>query len=220
MWVTIKRDAPNGKKYKQVWRHGMLVVVDTREPKDVDAYLTKFGCRVKRGTLTRGDYATQHVVIERKSLADFEQSLITKRIWKQMDKLSQDSRVKFLVLHDGLQPKYVDLNPFLGALVSISARYDVHIITTHNKASALYVISRIVEKGYRGKLCKPKILRTPARNKVQHTAQVLHVSENVARELLARFGSLKRILLAPDKEILKTPGVGPATLKRIRELVG
>ncbi|MHA1615451.1 MAG: helix-hairpin-helix domain-containing protein [Candidatus Thorarchaeota archaeon] len=51
-------------------------------------------------------------------------------------------------------------------------------------------------------------------------SNVCHVSPTVAERLFKHFGSLKRILLASESELISVPGIGPITAKRIKSLLG
>lgn len=219
----------------------MKVVVDVYEPKIFVKKLQLLGHEVQVEKLEAGDYLTSKCVFERKSVADFVQSMrgwadrVGGRLFDQMDKLyafaEREGLVPFLMIHgdfgqlrDEMQ-KFGELNvnAVFGAIASVVVRYNINVVTTLGEDEMLFVMLKIAEKVEEGKLGLPhrKSLRLvhPDR-RVAHVANVLAISPKLAERLLQQFGGLRGILLASDEELLSVPGVGPILLSRIRALIG
>jgi len=206
----------------------LAITVDTREPNDVVDIVRQMGYKIIRKKLEIGDYETRHAVFERKTAQDLTASMkpsTSGRIWEQMQDLSEycedEGKLGYLLI-TGLPERYESWKPVYGCLASISVRYGIQILQFENIFHALYVMCKIFEKLDEGKYGKPKrlVLRGFHPDKrVILVANVLRVSTSIAERLVERFGGLKNILLTDPKQLYLVPGVGPATLRRIKRLL-
>lgn len=219
----------------------MKIVVDVYEPKVFVKKLELLGHEVCVEKLEAGDYLIGKCVFERKSVADFVQSMrgwagrVGGRLFDQMDKLytfaERKELVPFLMIHGDFgqlrqeMSRYGELNvnAVFGAIASVVVRYNINVVSTLGEDEMLFVMLKIAEKVEEGKLGLPKRkslrLVHPDR-RVAHVANVLAISPKLAERLLQHFGGLRGILLASDEELLSIPGVGPILLSKIRALLG
>ena len=219
----------------------MKVVVDVYEPKIFVDKLRMLGHEVVVSKLDAGDYQIDRCIFERKSVADFVQSMrgwsdrVGGRLFDQMDKLytyaEGSGLVPFLMIHGDFgelrrqMERFGELNvsAVFGAIASVVVRYNINVVATVGEDEMLYVMLKIAEKVSEGKLGLPhrKSLRLvhPDR-RIAHIANVLAVSPRVAEQLCRRFGGLRGILLAKDEELLSVPGIGPVILAKIRAILG
>jgi len=218
----------------------MKFTVDVHEPSYIRDKLKLLGCSVEVQPLEAGDYLTEQCVFERKRIDDFVMSIrgfagrVGGRIFDQMLKMTEfcekTKRVPFLMIVGDLAElkekisQYGDLNvsAVFGAIASIVVRYGVNVVTTLGEDEFLYVMVKIAEKVEEGKLGLPhrKTWREVHSNKrIAHVANVLGCSPAIAEKLLTKFGSLRRILLASDQELMSVPGIGVVTVARMKSLL-
>ena len=75
------------------------LVVDSNEPEDIPDRLRELGVDVEIQKIAPGDYVLGPVGIERKTLTDFFNSLVRKRLFEQVQRL-KDAYPQALVLLD------------------------------------------------------------------------------------------------------------------------
>jgi len=220
----------------------MTIYVDTREPPEVRSILKSLGYRFVVKKLDAGDLETPKCVFERKDISDLFQSMrgygmrVGGRLFDQMDRLAEycEERGKepFLLivgsvedlkrrLPDGIQ---INEDAIYGAVASVICRYGVNVLwIERGLATALYVALKLAQKVAEGKRYLPHrySFRKVHRDKrVAHVANVLRISPRIAERLVRKFGGLRGILNASDHELLLVDGIGPATVARIRALLG
>jgi len=223
---------------------GLEFIVDSREKWKLvwASKLRKLGCDVRIEALEAGDFATKHTVFERKTVADFVQSMrgnygrVGGRLFDQAHKLirfaQRTDRIPFLVIIGDFgeykeavkQYGNLNVNAVFGAIASVIVRYDINVIwNLRGEDEAIFVMYKIAEKVAEGKLNVPhrqSIRKVHTDPKVIRVANVLGVSPKLAARLVQKFGGLRRILLASDQELMTVKGVGPVVLSRIKALIG
>ena len=76
----------------------MKVLVDIHEPETITIFLQGKGLVVERTKLAVGDYQIGNILVERKEIDDFFNSVYSGRIWKQLYNMKQTELKCFLVL--------------------------------------------------------------------------------------------------------------------------
>lgn len=108
----------------------------------------------------------------------------------------------------------------IGGIASAAVRYGVHLVWVEDKTEMLKIVFKMIQKIYEGKLFKQK--RIVIRGYKGYSQRVLRlhrligISLNLSDKLIKKFGSLKNVLLAKDKDLLAIKGLGEKTLKNIR----
>lgn len=172
------------------------IIADQREQNSlvVDA-LKKLGIGVKIENLEVGDYIVGDVVIERKTIRDFVDSIIDNRIWDQMNKLSQLDK-KLLILEGEEDPYFIrDVNPNVirSVILTLSLK-GIPIIRTKNPIDTAYYIKVLSEK--QNKLPQiPKIKKKELTPK-EVLASFPGIGEKSAEELLKRYKTIKNVVNA------------------------
>jgi len=213
------------------------IIVDSREPWWIQQSIRRFGYKVRTKRLEQGDILIGKAIFERKTIGDFIQSIRNGRLDNELYALQihseQNDLIPYLLISGNLEDAFafykqrgitVEVKAVLGAIASASVRYGVNVVwNLTSDEELLYVAVKMAEKITEGKFRMPRRLRLRQiheNRKIAHIAAILRVSVRVAEELYKRFGGLKNILLASDEELYVVPGIGKATLKRIREIIG
>ena len=181
-------------------------------------------------SLPSGDYACRQqgrikILLERKSLEDFTNSIHKKRIFKQAEKLHKDCNVVVLILEGDykflpLKLKKLKLNfnseAFWGTYCSLVVRDNFHVVWTSNQTETQDVAYKICRKMAEGKYqtkrrWRPKSLNTP----VELLEQIPGVTEMIAKRLIKKYSGILSIALQEEKELCSVDGIGPRLAKRI-----
>lgn len=210
--------------------NGVTVLVDSRERNSsVIRFLEKTGINVRSKHLVVGDYiASDRVGIERKSIADFIQSITNQRIFRQLESLGASYEKPLLILEGNPEHLFVETNmhpnSVRGALASITIDYAIPIIWTPNSKGTAEQIHRIA---YREQVKKDRGLQIRVKQKCSNLATqqefivagLPHISNTLSKRLLDEFRTVKRIFSSSEKRLMKIEGLGEKKAKRILELI-
>ncbi|MBU0662416.1 DEAD/DEAH box helicase [Candidatus Micrarchaeota archaeon] len=208
----------------------VLIYADTREQAcEVTRELSKNECIIKVKQLDVGDYIlSDDIVVERKTVEDFLQSMIDGRLFQQIIRMNSNYKSPFIILEGNVNELYtlrnIHKNAIIGALTSIAVNYRIPILFTENAqetAQFLYVTAK------REQLGKEKDIRLRTGRKGLTLAEQQQfivesfpsVGPNMARALLKEFKSIKNIVNARSPEWQEVENMGPKKAKQIRKVL-
>ncbi|HID41173.1 MAG TPA: hypothetical protein EYP33_03345 [Pyrodictium sp.] len=212
------------------------VVVDSREAaknKDIVEELKRKGLRVAMQALEAGDYyllardLRKALLVERKTVTDFANSVRDNRIWDQAQLLreaAQKEGVRPVIVLEGWlgviekRTKW-NIAALLRILDELVLDWGIPVIPTHNKkATAAWIAAKARSLG---KTEEKRILRLRVEKKpLTLNERILYVAEGLAgptlaRRLLERFKTLRRIANASIQELMSVEGIGEKRAKEI-----
>jgi len=172
--------------------------------------------------------AAEVVGIERKAINDLVQSIQSQRIFDQMKRLKATHEIPFLMISGSLeelewkfkQELNLQIQPSVvyGSLASIIVRERVNVMWFPNDRTLIDVAYRICVKISEGKWGEERMLAAkyevynPIKMLVMHIPGMTTVK---AKRLLEKFGSLKGVALAEQRQLECVEGVGPELSKLI-----
>ena len=204
-----------------------VVYADSREGNSkVIRHLTEMEMDVKVSSMAVADYqVSDEVAIERKTTKDFIDSIIDKRLFKQARELSEEFKRPLLILEgDGLYSGMINANAIRGSLASIAIDFGISIIPTRNAQDTAAMIKRIAIREQSGERT-PIQIRTD-KKPLSLLEQQLFIVESLpnigpvnAKNLLAYFGSVGKIMNASASELQEVEGIGKKTAENIRKVI-
>jgi Fanconi anemia group M protein len=205
------------------------IAVDLRErPSEIEYKLvTKYGVKVLRKWLPAGDYLiNEHIVVERKTTLDFSRSLIDGRLFRQSLRMKLFFSSAFLLIEGkDLYSANININPICvrGALVSLAMRWRIPVLFSKDldeTVSFLWLIgnqSVVREKVFSFRPKKQQI------SAYEQQLIILNglpgIGQNLSARLIKHFGSIEKVILVPEEELIKIRGIGITKARKIRELV-
>ncbi len=201
------------------------LIVDANEPEDIPDRLRELGVSIDVQKIAPGDYVLGPVGIERKTLTDFFNSLVRKRLFEQVQRLRDAYPQPLLILEGDLTELSTFKHPqsFLGALLAMELKERVPILTTADKeqtALVLKVLWKSQDKGAPeyGLRHKPKALSLGQRQRFL-VEGLPNIGETLARNLLERFGTVRAVVNASPAELEHVPKIGTVKAAEIARLV-
>lgn len=210
------------------------IVADYREDKEIIRELSK-NSDIKLKQLISADYVIQSndkegneqtIGIERKTLNDFLNSIIDKRLIVQLMQLKENFNVPLLII-EGNENIYslrnFHPNAIRGMLASIAIDYQIPILQTKNYRDTASLIRIIAQR-----LEKPKKLisflnkRKPLTQKQQqeYIVEALpKIGPITAKFLLSKFKSVKGIINASEEDLQTVEKIGPKKAKEIKKII-
>lgn len=201
----------------------ITIIADYRE-KEIVKNLKRLDTVVNEQSLEVADFiCSDDVGIERKTYDDFISSIIDGRIFEQAVLLKQNFP-KAVLLIEGYSNREINENSLKGAVASLIVDYGISIISTRNPADTaktIYWISKKEQQEMR-KGISVRIGKKPKEfNRIQEfiVSSLPGISLILARRLLQKFGSVEKVFVADEKELMKVKGIGKKEAKRIKDVV-
>lgn len=203
------------------------ILVDYREKNSlVASTLVELGFEVEFRELKVADYLVNNVAIERKTVSDFVNSIINKRIIRQLQELQQYEN-KLLIIEgideqelygDDAENRMIHSNAVRGFLLSVTIKHRIPVILTKNyedTARYLAVLARKKERESSLNVTKKSL------NKKERLQFILEgfpgIGPKTAKKLLSHFHTIKDIANAPIEEITEVIGKKADIFKLLEE---
>lgn len=201
------------------------ITIDYREKNSLVAYeLMNLGHIIEFKELKIGDYIAENIIIERKTIQDFLESMKNKRLLRQLKDLKQHQ--KPLLIIEGFQHQWIfdekeigiHSNAIRGFLLSISLKHNVPIIFSKNSRDTAKYISLIANK----KTSEMSLnIKKKSLNKKEQMKFILEgfpgIGPKTSEKLLQEFKTIQNIINAPLKDLEKILGKKAQSIKELSE---
>jgi len=213
----------------------MKVIIDYRERRSgVVKELMKKGIEVEEKQLVVGDFVLQGeglegrletIGIEKKTQHDFINSIIDKRIIRQLIELKENFNIPLLII-EGRENIYslrnFHPNAIRGMLAAIAIDYQIPIIYSKNyrdTASLIQVIMNRLKKPRRhlGLLRKRKPLTLKEQQELL-VESLPGIGPTLSKNLLLEFKTVKNLVNAGESRLKKVEKIGPKKAELIRRV--
>lgn len=125
------------------------ILQDDREPfLQLDADLNDLNLDLQRKRLKVGDYLYKNILIERKQIDDFCQSILDKRIETQVEKMKKSGKECFIIIVGNLKDRKTNIheNCILGKIVSLVYKHNMKVLWCENEVQFLFILKNLCEK--------------------------------------------------------------------------
>jgi len=192
----------------------------------VISYLSHIGIDSELKKLPVADFIINSIAIERKTVSDFLNSMISKRLIRQLEELKQFKK-HFLII-EGIDEHElyndsedgINGNAIRSFLLSIILRYEVPIIFSKDyKDTAKFLKVLVLKKPIAHQSLRE--VTKKAKNTKEQLEIILEGFPNIgpatAKKLLTEFGNLKNILTASDKQLEQLIGKKSESIIKFRD---
>jgi len=204
--------------------------VDTREPPRNYEFLKKvFPNHIfEKATLQEGDYSTDKVLVERKTVADLYGSIVGNgskpgRLIKQVSRISCHDKVLVILVIGNISSFIenmkkigikVNVDILYGALASISCRERMHVLWMEEEWNALITMVRLMQKIEDDEYMVPS-----RRDPDVLLARYFKITLKQLKELKSKYPTINDIANATEKDLMSIKGIGKVKAKGIKELI-
>lgn len=206
------------------------IVVDHRETKNhVFTHLKDTDSELVCEQLKTGDFiCSDRVVIERKTVSDFVQSMIDGRIFRQVAEMKECFEKPVLIVEGDIERMFSDRdvhpNAIRGALAAIAIDHHVPIIWTSDAretAEQIYWIARREQSGEKRTVAvrSHEKKKTTSGHQEFLVAGLPDINTKLGRNLLKKFKTPRRVFSADRKKLMKVDGIGEVKANKIWELL-
>ncbi len=210
------------------------ILVDHRESKDIIKEIIKEDIEIEKRQLDIADFIIQTknldnkiqtVGIERKTTQDLLNSIIDKRLITQLMVLKENFDIALLII-EGEENIYslrnFHPNSIRGMLATVALDFQVPMIHTKNpKDTAKYIalIANRLEKTRKPLSMVPKRKPMTIKEQQNYIVESLPgIGPTIAKSLLKEFKTIKNIITADEKELLKVEKIGKIKAKELKKL--
>ena len=189
-----------------------MIIIDKREKNSmVVSELVEKKQEIKLEQLKVADYIIGNVAVERKTISDFINSMLSKRLLRQLEELKQFPQQILIIEGSDDLPLYeigkINPNAVRGMMLSIVLDFKIPIILTKNyedTADFLILLKKRQEK-------KPKQISLRANRKAFNLAEqqqfILEAFPGIgpvtAKSLLKKFKTIKKVMNTKEKDLTK-----------------
>jgi ERCC4-type nuclease len=195
---------------------------DHREERSgIPGLLADHGIDVAPGQLPVGDYIlSDRMVVERKTGSDLAASIKSRRVFEQLERLTEAYTAVVLVVEG--EPVHMSRQSWMGGLARVLAAGVAVVRTDDPEETAEWLLRlyRLEGKGAaepRGRVRTRRARETVAEDVLGALPGVSTVG---ARRLLAHFGSLREVFAADEAALREVQGFGPVRAAQLAEVFG
>ncbi|HPA19143.1 MAG TPA: ERCC4 domain-containing protein [Verrucomicrobiae bacterium] len=205
------------------------VVIDHRERGSEAARVLEAtqGVSAEYAELKTGDYlVADRVLFERKTMADFAQSVMDGRLFQQAGRLARSSVAGVMVLEGGtadLAAVGLSREALQGALISVTIIFGLPVLRARDGQECARLI--LYTAGQIDRACRGLVGGSGYRPKGRRRQQlrVLQALPGIgpkrAVALLEAFGSVRAVVGAQREDLASVPGVGTGTAEKIEQVL-
>ncbi|MCL5430509.1 MAG: helix-hairpin-helix domain-containing protein [Candidatus Marsarchaeota archaeon] len=203
------------------------LIVDQRERNaELIKSLEYLGLEIEVKTVPIGDYlASDRVCIERKTVADFESSIMNGRLFDQLERLRNEYDFPILILEGDQDTFRLKHNIINGTIVAIYIDFGIPVLFSHAPANTAELIANIAKREQAGGNRREPSAKGGARAYTNRQFQEFiignlpGVGPKLAKALLKHFGSIKKISNAKIEDLMEVEKIGKKKAERIHGVV-
>lgn len=220
----------------------MVLIIDSRERSGsklvdlVKSKAKKYALPMEQKWIEIGDYTFNDICFEAKSAVDFIGSVMSKRIWNQLDNMDRAFNINIVMIYGDLDEaidtviensksnasyatRRITLrNMFYGAIGRIALDTDAmpfYVKDEYLASTLIAVICKMSSK--ERKVIQPKLLKRISTDdmRVDVLSTIKGLSADKSRKLLDHFGSIMEVGECSVKELQAIDGIGKTLAERI-----
>jgi ERCC4-type nuclease len=204
----------------------LRVTIDSRERNsELIEALEALGVKISVQTLHVGDYVlSDRVCIERKTVRDFESSLMNARLFEQAERLKEHYGSPILIIEGDRNDFRLGSNVITGAIAHLYIDIGMQVINSSDASDTAKIIAILARHEQHPKRREPSIKGgARAYNDEQYKEYMIGnlpgVGLKTARKLLNHFRSVRKIADAEVRELMEIDKIGKKKAGRIHKII-
>ncbi len=193
----------------------LKIIIDNRERNlEIIEGLSGFGVDLSFAQLPVGDYiVSERMCIERKTVGDFESSIIDNRLFEQLGRLKSSFEKPILILEGNISDHRLANNVIVGTMIKLYTDYNVQVIRSKDAQETAAILSKFADREQSGEKKEPRILglkkaHTTYQWQILILSSVPGIGPNLARKLLSHFSSLRELANANVEQLMEVEKIG------------
>lgn len=217
-----------------------MLIIDSREKSKLAKLVIQkakaLNIKHEQRWIEIGDYVFDDVCFEAKSATDFLGSVLSKRMWTQLDNMDRHYKTNIVIIHGDMQEAIMNVienapskmplgtrsimlnNKFLGAIGRITLDTDIKPFWVQSEEEAALIITAVCKmKPITRETIEPQVFKriTTDDLRLDLLSSVKGVSIKKAKLLIKQYGSIMEIGECSAFELQAIEGIGETLAKRI-----
>jgi len=217
-----------------------MLVIDSRENSKLSELVLRkaksLAIPTEKKWIEIGDYVYDDVCFEAKSAVDFLGSVLSKRLWTQLDNMDRHYQTNVVIIYGSMDDAILTVlensksklppkgravmlrNKFLGAIGRIILDMDAKPVWVSTEEEAALIITGVSKiKPFKRAAIEPQVFKriTTDDLRIDLLTSIKGVSIKKAKDLIKEFGSIMEIGECSEFEIQAIDGIGETLAKRI-----
>ncbi len=200
----------------------LRIIVDQRERNaELLKRLEEIGVSVDVRTLPVADYIiSDKIAIERKSLHDFEGSIINGRLFEQLARMKEHYASPMVIIEGDPSEFRLKSNVIFSTIAHVYVEYGIGVLVSYGPENTADIIKSVAKYEQHGTPREPSIkggarAYTDAQFQEYIVGNLPGVGLKLARALLRHFGSVRGIAGASVSDLMKVEKIGKIKAERI-----
>ncbi|MCL4379277.1 MAG: helix-hairpin-helix domain-containing protein [Candidatus Marsarchaeota archaeon] len=207
-------------------KQSFRVIVDRRERnQELRDALEENGIEIDEQMVHVGDYViSDRVCIERKTVSDFESSLMNGRLLDQAKRLKENYQLPIIIVEGDQEEYRLGRNIIIGAMVALYVDNGIEVIMSRGAKDTSDIITTIAKHEQDGSAREPSMKggrRAYSTSNYQEyiVANLPGIGPKLARSLLGHFKSIRRLANADVKSLMKVEKIGKKKAEAIHATI-
>ena len=191
------------------------VIVDIRERNaELVEAISGNGVEVEFMKLEVGDYAiSDRICIERKTVGDFESSIMSGRLFEQAERLRENYQVPIIILEGDQDYLRLNGNVISGTIAALCVDYGIYVLYANGAEATAGMVARLAKREQddeRRELSLKGGARSRTLGQFQErvVANIPGIGPKLAKGLLRHFKTIRNIAMADPKELMEVEKIG------------
>ena len=191
------------------------IIVDQRERNaDLLSQLESMGAKVTVMTLAIGDYViSDRVCIERKTVTDFESSIISGRLFDQVKRLREAYAYPMLMLEGSKEEFRLHRKVLIGSIVALYVKHGITVITSESADETATILVSMARQEQDSEEHLPSLkggarAYTSAQFQEFVIGNLPGIGPKLAKSMLVHFGTVRGIANATIEELMDVEKIG------------
>lgn len=202
------------------------IIVDKRERNlDILHSLSNSGIDLSFAQLPVGDYiVSDRICVERKTVTDFENSIIDNRLFDQLHRLKESFEKPILII-EGYGGDYrLSSNVIMGTVMKLYLDYDVQVLNSNSAEETAAMLSKFAEREQSEDNREPRVTglkksHTTYQWQVMMLSSMPGIGPRLAHALLRHFKTIKTIATTDVDGLMKVDKVGRKKAEAIYKVI-
>ncbi len=206
--------------------NGLRVIVDARERnQELRGALEARGIEIDEKTIHVGDYViSDRVCIERKTVSDFESSLMNGRLLDQVKRLKEHYSLPIIIVEGNPDEFHLGKNIITGAMVALYVDNGIEVIMSREPKETAEIIAVIAKHEQNGNMREPSLkggrkAYSTANYQEYIVANLPGIGPKLARSLLKHFKTIKEIANAKTEELMAVEKIGEKKALMVHDVI-
>jgi Fanconi anemia group M protein len=206
-------------KIKPLPKQTSEIIIDIHEKNSlIPSIISSKNFSFKFESLKVGDYLIGDSAIERKTLSDLSSSIISKRIFRQLNELKQHP-LPILLIEENNKGHKLENNQIRGFILSVLTQYHIPIIFSQDEYETAEYLTLLAKKDASSPSSQraKKILLSAEENIRYILEGFPGIGPQNSKKLIKKFGSIRNVINASSEELRSILGKKSKSIETLRD---